>query len=143
MQPNWFARFAYFLLRVAAGLMMLQAGGRTLFGWFGGLPAGMPPVELMSQGGIGAVLQVVGGGLMMIGLFARPTAFILSGEMAVAYWQFHFMTHEGWTWPGENDGMPAALLSLIFLLFAAQGAGMLSIDEGRALRRSKTAGSGH
>jgi len=137
MQPNWFARVAYFLLRVIAGLMMLQAGGLALFGWLGGPPPGSPPIVAFSQAWFGAVLQVAGGTLMMIGLFTRITAFLLSGEMAVAYWQFHYLTTgQGWTWPIQNQGMPAVLLSFIFLLFAAQGAGMLSVDESRQLRKA-------
>jgi putative oxidoreductase len=140
MQPNWFARAAYFLLRVVAGLMMLQAGGKTLFGWLGGMPQGMAPPAPFTQGWIGAALQVVGGTLIILGLFTRFTAFILSGEMAVAYWQFHYMTHgPGWTWPIQNDGMPAVLLSFIFLLFAVAGGGMLSVDESIALRRTRAA----
>ena len=61
----------------------------------------------------------------MIGLFTRPVAFILSGEMAVAYWQFH-APNGGW--PIENQGQPAVLFCFIFLYMAARGGGELSVD---------------
>jgi len=124
-----------FLLRVVAGLLFLQSGGLKLFGWFGGMPDG-GTLDLMSQIGIGAILEVVGGAAMMLGLFARPVAFILSGEMAVAYWQFH-APNGGW--PIENDGIPAVLFCFIFLFFAAYGAGDWSLDAWlRRRRRSAT-----
>ncbi|NIR47036.1 DoxX family protein [candidate division KSB1 bacterium] len=113
-----------FLLRVVAGLLFLQAGGLKLFGWFGGMPDGST-LQLMSQVGIGTVLEVVGGAAMMLGLFTRPVAFILSGEMAVAYWQFHGANGG---WPIENQGVPAVLFCFIFLFFAASGAGDWSLD---------------
>jgi putative oxidoreductase len=135
MQPNWFARVAYVLLRLVSGLIMLQSGGIGLFGWLGGIPAGAPPMN--KQAYIGAVIEVVGGSLMMLGLFTRLTAFILSGLMAVAYWQFHYHwgTATEWTWPSQNGGVPAVVLCFVFLLFAAHGAGMLSVDEARSLRK--------
>ncbi len=116
----------YFLLRVVAGLLFLQAGGMKLFAWFGGIPAamgGQPP--LMSQIGIGGVLEFFGGLAILLGVMTRPVAFILSGEMAVAYWQFH--APHG-TWPIQNHGEPAVLLCFIFLYIAAQGGGAFSLD---------------
>jgi putative oxidoreductase len=115
-----------FLLRVVAGLIFMQAGGTKIFDWFGGIPAqfgGHP--KLMSQIGIGGMLELVGGALFMVGLFTRPVAFILSGEMAVAYFQFHFP--HGF-WPAQNHGEPAVLFCFIFLFFAAYGAGPWSLD---------------
>src|SRR5690606_31853958 len=111
-------RIAFFLLRVTASIMFLQAGGMKLFGWFGGMPDGYT-APLLSQTGIGGILEFFGGILMLIGLFARPVAFILSGEMAVAYWQFHAPNG---TWPIENQGQLAVLYCFVFLLFAAHGA---------------------
>src|SRR5215467_6126554 len=118
------ARIAYFLLRVVAGLLFAQAGGLILFGWYGGMPGG-ETVRLMSQTGIGGVLEVVGGIAIMLGLFTRPVAFVLSGEMAVAYWQFH--APHG-TWPLQNNGVPAVLFCFLFLYMAAQGGGDWSLD---------------
>ena len=119
-------RITFFLLRVVAGLLFLQAGGMKLFDWFGGVPAqfgGHPP--LMSQTWIGGVLEFYGGAAILLGLFTRPVAFILSGEMAVAYFQFH---QPGGFWPIQNHGEPAVLFCFIFLFFAAHGAGRWSVD---------------
>lgn len=124
-------QMALFLLRVVSGLLFLQAGGMKLFGWFGGMPGG-GTAPLMSQTGLGGVLEVVGGLAIMLGFFTRPVALILSGEMAVAYWQFHAPNG---TWPIQNQGMPAVLFCFIFLFFAAHGAGEWSIDA--ILRRRK------
>lgn len=121
-------QITYFLLRVVAGWMFFQAGCAKIFGWFGGMPPGSPPFELMTQMGIGALLELVGGLLIMVGLFTRPTAFILSGEMAVAYWQFHFGGMGG-GWPQQNHGVAAVLYCFIFLYMAARGGGAWSLDE--------------
>jgi putative oxidoreductase len=118
------ARIAYFSLRVVAGLLFAQAGGLILFGWFGGMPGG-ETVRLMSQTGIGGVLEFAGGIAILLGLMTRPVAFVLSGEMAVAYWQFH--AGNG-TWPIQNQGMPAVLFCFIFLYMAAKGGGEWSLD---------------
>src|SRR5437868_9245678 len=77
----------YSLLRVVAGFLFIQTGGVILFGWFGGMPGGAK-APLMSQTGIGGVLEFFGGILIMLGLFTRPVAFILSGMMVVVYWRF-------------------------------------------------------
>ncbi|HET8538443.1 MAG TPA: DoxX family protein [Anaeromyxobacter sp.] len=115
-----------FLLRVVAGLLFLQAGGMKLFDWFGGVPAefgGHP--RFLSQIWIGGALEFYGGAAILLGLLTRPIAFVLSGEMAVAYFQFH--QPQGF-WPIQNHGEPAVLLCFIFLFFAANGAGALSVD---------------
>ncbi len=114
------------LLRVVAGLIFMQAGGTKILDWFGGIPAaygGHP--KLMSQIWIGGMLELVGGLFMIAGLFTRVVAFILSGEMAVAYFQFH--QPQG-TWPAQNHGEAAVLFCFIFLFFAAYGAGPWSLD---------------
>ena len=119
----------FFLLRVVSGLLFLQAGGMKLFDWFGGIPAqfgGHPP--FLSQTWIGGVLECYGGAAILLGLWTRPIAFLLSGEMAVAYFQFH-QPHG--LWPIQNHGEPAVLLCFIFLLFAAHGAGDWSVDAMR------------
>jgi putative oxidoreductase len=118
-------QFTYFLLRVVAGWMFFQHGAAKLLGWFGGMPPDQPPVELMSMVGLGGVLELVGGLAILLGLFTRPVAFILSGEMAVAYWKFHA---PGGTWPIVNHGELAVLYCFIFLFMAAQGGGAWSLD---------------
>jgi putative oxidoreductase len=119
-----------FLLRVVAGLLFFQAGATKIFGWFGGMPAG---TVLNTELVIGGWLEVVGGLLILLGLLTRPAAFILSGEMAVAYWQFH--APQG-TWPTQNQGVAAVLFCFLFLYFAARGAGEWSLDALLWRRRS-------
>jgi putative oxidoreductase len=118
-------RVTYFLLRVVAGLLFLQFGGLVLFGWFGGMPGQPGPPPLMSQTGIGGVLEFFGGIAIVLGLGTRPVAFILSGMMAVAYWQFHAPNG---AWPIQNLGVPAVLFCFLFLYMAAQGGGDWSLD---------------
>ena len=119
------------LLRIMAAFMFILAGTTKTFAF----PAGIPPnggtVPLMSQVGIGGVLEVVGGFLLLIGLFTRPVAFILSGEMAVAYFQFHFPNS---FWPSINNGVAAALYCFLWLYFSAAGAGPWSLDARRERR---------
>jgi putative oxidoreductase len=131
---NQVAQITYFLLRVVSGFLFLQAGGLILFGWYGGMPGQPGPPPLMSQTGIGGMLEFFGGIFIMLGLFTRPVAFILSGMMAVAYWQFH--APQG-GWPIQNQGMPAVLFCFIFLYMAARGAGDWSLDA--LIRRKRGA----
>lgn len=128
---------AFFLLRIVAGLLFLQAGGMKILDWFGGIPAefgGHPP--FLSQTWIGGVLEFFGGVALLIGLWTRPVAFVLSGEMAVAYFQFH---QPNGFWPIQNHGEPAVLLCFIFLFFAAHGAGDWSVDAMLRRRKQKPA----
>ena len=117
---------SWFLLRVVSGLLFLQSGGMKIFDWFGGIPAefgGHP--AFLSQTWIGGVLEFYGGAAIVLGLFTRPVAFILSGEMAVAYFQFH---QPNGFWPIQNHGENAVLFCFIFLFFAAYGGGSWSLD---------------
>jgi len=125
MNMNRAGQVTYFLLRVVSGFLFLQAGGLILFGWFGGMPGQPSPPPLMSQTGIGGMLEFFGGIAIMLGLLTRPVAFILSGLMAVAYWQFHAPNG---AWPVQNQGVPAVLFCFIFLYMAAHGAGDWSLD---------------
>ena len=137
MNMNFVAQLTYFFLRVVAGLLFFQIGGQKILDWFGGVPAehGGPP-EVMSQIWIGGMLELVGGALIMLGLLTRPVAFILSGEMAVAYWQFHAPNG---TWPVQNHGESAVLFCFIFLFMAAQGGGLWSLDALISGRRAPAA----
>ena len=110
----------YTLLRIVAGLLFAQHGAQKLFGALGG-----KPVELMSQMGLAGVLEFVGGLMIALGLFTSPVAFIVSGQMAVAYFQAH--VPRGF-WPIANGGELAALFCFVFLYFAAAGSGKWSID---------------
>jgi len=82
----------------------------------------------MSQVGLGAILEAFGGGLLLVGLFTRPVAFLLAGEMAVAYFQFHAPQS---LWPTINSGVPAVLYCFVWLYFSAAGAGPWSLDSRR------------
>ena len=76
------------IFRIVAGLMFIASGTTKLFS-YPPAPVPMPPIELMSQMGIGAILELVGGLCIVLGFLTRPVAFVLAGEMAVAYFQFH------------------------------------------------------
>ena len=116
------------ILRIVAAFMFMLTGTMKLFAF----PMGMPPdnstATLMSQAGIGGILETVGGALLFMGLFTRPVAFILAGEMAVAYFQFH---HPINPWPIINNGVSAILYCFLWLYFSAAGPGPLSIDAMR------------
>ncbi len=116
------------VLRIVAASMFVLAGTMKLFAF----PAGIPPdggtVPLMSQMGLAGILETFGGGLLLLGLFTRPVAFLLAGEMAVAYFQFSFPQS---IWPVLNGGAPAALYSFVWLYFSAAGAGPWSLDAMR------------
>jgi putative oxidoreductase len=115
------------VLRIVAAFMFLQEGTMKLFSWPMAMPDGAT-ASLASQVGIGGILELVGGFLLLIGLFTRPVAFILSGEMAVAYFQFHFPQS---FWPLVNNGQPAVLYCFIWLYISAAGAGPWSVDAMR------------
>jgi putative oxidoreductase len=113
------------VFRIVAGLAFITFGTMKLFN-FPPLPAGMPPIPLWSQAGIGGLLETFGGLAIVLGLFTRPVAFVLSGEMAVAYFQFHFP--RGF-FPSANEGTPALLYCFFFLYLVFAGAGVWSLDE--------------
>ena len=116
-----FEPYAYTLLRVVAGLLFLFHGLQK-FGLVGG-----QMVPLMSKAGAAAIIETVGGVLIMIGLGTSPVAFICSGEMAFAYFDAH---QPRGTWPIQNGGELAALYAFIFLYISTRGGGMFSADGG-------------
>ncbi len=116
------------VLRIVAAFMFILSGTMKLFAFPDGVPPDGGTVPWVSQMGIGAILEVFGGGLILLGLFTRPVAFILSGEMAVAYFQFHFPQD---FWPTMNGGIPAVLYCFVWLYFSAAGAGAWSLDARR------------
>lgn len=130
LAAKWSSVAPYLLsfLRIVGGLMLIPSGTMKLFAF----PAGMPPdgstAPLMSQIWIGGVLEVLGGALLVLGLFTRPVAFVLSGMLAVAYWQFHAPAS---VWPTLNGGVPAALYCFVLLYISAAGAGPWSLDAMR------------
>jgi putative oxidoreductase len=121
---KFLARFAPYLLsalRIAAAFTFMAHGTQKLFAFPGGHRA-----VLMSLIGLAGVLETFGGALMLVGLFTRPVAFILAGEMAYAYFTQHLP--EGF-WPVQNDGELAVLYCFLWLYVVAAGPGPISIDR--------------
>ena len=113
------------VLRIVAAFLFMQSGSMKLFAFPMGVPPNGGTVPLMSQAGLGGILELFGAALLLLGLFTRPVAFILAGEMAVAYFQFHFP--QGF-WPIMNGGTNAMLFCFLWLYFSAAGAGPWSLD---------------
>lgn len=113
------------VLRFVAGFTFCFHGLEKLFGLFGG-PGGHGAVPLFSLIGLAGFLETFGGILLILGLFTVPVAFILSGEMAVAYFMVHFP--RGWL-PIQNGGELAVLYCFIFLYLFTAGAGPVSADH--------------
>ena len=113
------------VLRIVAALIFVQAGTMKLFGFPVGMPAGST-APFLSQTWIGGFLEAMGGALLVLGLFTRPVAFVLSGMMAVAYFQFHFPSG---FWPVVNGGTAAAIYCFVWLYFSGAGPGPWSLDE--------------
>ena len=126
---NRYAPQALALLRIVAALLFIEHGTSKLFGF--------PPFamgELPAMGTlpwIAAVIELVGGLLVLIGFLTRPAAFIISGEMAVAYWMAHAPQS---TFPANNGGDAAILFCFIFLYIAAAGPGAWSVEPSRRPR---------
>ncbi len=115
------------ILRIVVAFLFMEHGAQKLFGAFGA----DHKVELMSLMGSAGVLEFFGGLLVLLGLFTRPVTFILSGEMAFAY----FMAHApGGFWPIVNHGEAAVFYCFAFLYMSAAGGGPWSLD--RVLRRA-------
>jgi putative oxidoreductase len=113
------------VLRIVAALLFMEHGTAKLLGF--------PPTEMFAQPPemftliwFAGVLELVGGALLVLGLFSRPVAFILSGEMATAYWMGHASQS---FYPAQNQGDAAILFCFVFLYFAAAGGGPWSLDN--------------
>jgi putative oxidoreductase len=119
------------ILRIVVGAVFISFGTMKLFN-YPPLPAGMPPIPLVSQMGLAGTLEVFGGFLILIGLFTRPLSFVLAGEMAIAYFQGHYPRS---FWPSVNMGTPAILFCFIYLYFVFAGGGPWSVDA--MIARSK------
>ncbi len=124
-----YAPQALSLLRIVAALIFLLHGSSKLLGF----PASeMPMPPAMSFMWFGGLLELVGGLMLLLGILSRPVAFILSGEMAVAYWMFHAPTS---TFPSVNGGDAAILFCFVFLYIAAAGPGPWSVDAALGRKR--------
>ncbi|HEX7966693.1 MAG TPA: DoxX family protein [Stellaceae bacterium] len=121
------------VLRIMTGLLFLEHGTQKLLGFPPGPNPGPPLFSLL---GLQGVLELAGGLLIVLGLFTRPVAFILAGDMAVAY----FMAHAPRSFfPAVNGGDAAILYCFVFLYLAAAGGGAWSLDEFRRRRNSRAA----
>lgn len=124
--------YAIALLRIVAALLFIEHGTQKLWAFPAASERGVP--ELGTLVWFGAWLEVAGGALLAAGLFTRPVAFVLSGEMAVAYWMFHAPAS---FYPVLNHGDAAILFCFVFLLLVFSGPGAVSIDA--ALKRPRPA----
>ncbi len=116
------------VLRIVTGLLFMQHGGQKMFGF----PApARSEFDFFSMSGIAGSLELFGGFLIVVGLFTRPTSFVLSGLMAFAYFIAH--APRGF-WPILNGGELAVLYCFVFLYVSIAGGGEWSIDKMRAGR---------
>ena len=116
--------------RIIIGFTFFTHGGQKMFGWFGGNAV----TEWVTLRGAAGILEFFGGLLIIVGFQTRPVAFVLSGQMAVAYWLQHVGNRGLWHW--ENGGELAAVYCLTFLAMAVVGGGDFSVDG--LLKRSKS-----
>jgi putative oxidoreductase len=128
--------YALAVLRIVTALIFMEHGTQKLIGFPAPPEGGQPP--LLSLFGIGGILELGGGLLVLVGLFTRPAAFLLAGEMAVAYWMVHAPQS---FYPVLNRGDAAILYCFVFLLFVFTGPGAWSIDAVRA-KSSATSSNG-
>jgi len=117
------------ILRIVAAFLFIQVGTAKLFAFPGAVMPGGDTAAAWSLPWIAGVLEVCGGGLLLLGLFTRPIAFILSGEMAVAYFYGHAPLG---FWPVLNQGMPAIFFCFFYLYLSAAGPGPWSLDAKRS-----------
>ena len=121
LESVWAPR-ALGILRIVAGLLFMAHGVQKIFGF---PPSEFPQPALLSLIGIAGLLELIGGLLLVLGLFTRPTAFVLSGQMAVAY----FMAHAPQSFfPILNSGDAAILYCFVFLYLVFSGPGAWSLD---------------
>jgi putative oxidoreductase len=113
------------VLRIVSAFVFFLHGTQKLVGHPSATPRSV--VALASLLGAAGALELVGGALMAMGLFTRPVAFILSGEMAVAYFTQH-VPQGGWMWPIVNGGELAVLFCFLWLFFSVAGPGPISVD---------------
>jgi|SRR5271157_1426890 len=132
MQMTNLESYARSILRIVVGFLFCCHGLQKLVGMFGGMGGRGAVAAFPSLLWFAAVLETVGGLVIVIGLCTRPVAFVLCGEMAVAYFRSH--APRG-VWPIRNGGELAVLFCFIYLYLSAAGAGPISVD--RLLRRGK------
>jgi putative oxidoreductase len=129
--PSSFSSYVLSVVRIVVGLLFLEHGTAKYLGF----PAMQRATETMSMSGVGGLLELIGGALIVVGLFTRPVAFLLCGEMAVAYFYAHFPRN---FFPVINGGDAAILYCFVFLYLMFAGAGPWSLDALLTRGRSRT-----
>ena len=129
---SW-APYLLSILRIMAAFLFMQFGTAKLFGFPAPIMPGGGTAPLGSLAGVAGTFETVGGFLLLIGLFTRPVAFILSGEMAFAYFMGH--APQGF-WPVLNQGHPAIMFCFLFLYLSSAGGGPWSLDAVRQRART-------
>ena len=124
---NPWAPYALGLMRIVAALIFFEHGTQKLFGFPARAGGGAAP-ELLSMFGVAGMLEIVGGALLLVGLYVRPVAFVLSGMMASAYWIAHAPRS---IFPVANGGDAAILYCFIFLYLVFAGGGAFALDNRR------------
>ena len=127
------------VLRIIAAFLFMQIGTAKLFAFPGAIMPNGGTAPLGSLVGIAGILETFGGLLLLVGLFTRPVAFLLAGEMAVAYFYAH--ASRGF-WPVLNQGAPAVFYSFLFLYLSAAGPGPWSVDALPRRRADQTEAAG-
>jgi len=117
------------VLRIVAAFVFIQYGTAKLFAFPGAIMPDGGTAPLASLAGVAGLLETVGGAFLLLGLFTGPVAFLLSGEMAVAYFYGHAPLG---FWPVLNQGAPAVFYAFMFLYLSAAGPGPWSLDALRA-----------
>ena len=112
------------LLRIVVGFTFSLHGYQKFFGLFGGIGGARSPLDTML--GVAGVIETIGGALIILGLFTRPVAFILCGQMAVAYFRVHIWIS---FWPLLSGGEITVLYCFIYLWLCSAGAGPISLDR--------------
>jgi putative oxidoreductase len=122
--PSKWSPYLLSILRVVAAFLLFEHGTQKLFGY----PPGQPYTGFLNFSllGIAGMLEVAGGLLLLVGLFTRPVAFILSGEMAIGYFRVHFPRS---VFPLLNGGEITVALCFIFLYLSAAGPGPLALSN--------------
>jgi putative oxidoreductase len=114
------------LLRIIVGFLFLPHGGQKLFGWWGGMGGAGTVASFPQLAWFAGVLEFFGGLCILLGIFTRPVAFLLSGEMAVAYFKAHA---PGGFLPLVNRGELAVLYCFVFLFLATAGGGSFAVER--------------
>ena len=137
MKKDWAPQLLS-ILRIVLAYLFIQVGSAKWFAFPAAVMPGGGTAPVGSLPWVAGVIEVIGGTLILLGLFTRPVAFVLAGEMAFAYFLGH-ASQGHWLWPVLNQGGLAVIYCFLFLYFSAAGAGPWSLDAVLARRRSTSA----